>query len=491
MRQIANFAAYITALVVIGLAGCQGPQQTESTVYGLVSANDPAAGTVTLRDASSPSTRHVVDVTSEGDFRFDVSELKAPYLIRAKLAGNQTLYAVSYGPGKVSVTPGSTAAFEMAASSSSEASFEEDDEEESKKVSFEFEDAYEKLREVLAPLFNCYNITPENGHDDDAYRAMLRDVKINVADGKLVVTNRASGKVIYSASLKKLGEGVFNRSNLPAKCGTVAPTVCTAWTYSAWSACQANGFQTRTATGTPAGCTGTADQPVSQTCTYTAPACTAYTYSAWGTCSASGVQTRTVTSATPVGCDQGAAVLSQTCTYVPPPVTCTSFTYNAWGACQTNGTQTRTVATSSPAGCTGGSPVLTQTCTYVAPACDVITYSAWGSCQSNNTQTRTVVSATPAGCNQSAAVLSQPCTYVPPVQSCTSCHGAPPATGAHVFHVSNLGYACSSCHGTGYSASAQTTGTTHMNGTVNVVVSNWNATAKTCGGCHGAGSKTW
>jgi hypothetical protein len=96
--------------------------------------------------------------------------------------------------------------------------------------------------------------------------------------------------------------------------------------------------------------------------------CTGYTYSAWSACGANGQQTRTVTGQLPAGCTgapPSQPVLTQPCTYVPP--TCTSFTYSAWAQCQPDGTQTRTVMTSSPAGCVGGTPTTSQSCVYVPP----------------------------------------------------------------------------------------------------------------------------
>lgn len=51
---------------------------------------------------------------------------------------------------------------------------------------------------------------------------------------------------------------------------TGTPTACTEWTYSAWGPC-VNGVQTRTATGIPAGCTGLAPGPLTQSCTITPP----------------------------------------------------------------------------------------------------------------------------------------------------------------------------------------------------------------------------
>ena len=74
----------------------------------------------------------------------------------------------------------------------------------------------------------------------------------------------------------------------------------------------------------------------------------------------------------------------------------------------------------------------------------------------------------------------------PPAPACGSCHAIPPATGAHVFHVSSLGYGCDKCHGAGYS-STTVNAATHNNGVKNVSLSVWNATTRTCASyCHAA-----
>ena len=246
---------------------------------------------------------------------------------------------------------------------------------------------------ALAPLFDEYGLQyPIVVGDDDASAGLirfLRAVRITLSGGDVVLTNRATGGVIYSAPLSDLAEGSFDPANLPTSGATPPP----------------------------------------------APTCTSFTYSAWGACPSSGTQTRTVLTSSPSGCTGGSPVTSQSCTSVPPTpppsTTCTSFTYSAWGACQPNDTQTRTVLVASPSGCTGGSPVTSQACTYVPPvtAC-TYTYSAWGACQSNGTQARTVVSSSPTGCT-GTPVLTQSCTYAAPnpvtfqdvVSSCTMCHG--------------------------------------------------------------------
>ncbi|ABS26029.1 CxxxxCH/CxxCH domain-containing protein [Anaeromyxobacter sp. Fw109-5] len=69
-------------------------------------------------------------------------------------------------------------------------------------------------------------------------------------------------------------------------------------------------------------------------------------------------------------------------------------------------------------------------------------------------------------------------------QSCNQCHGVPPASGEHFEHSE---YACSRCHGTGYSTTT-TNAMTHMNSVADVPFAFYNRTTRTCSstGCHGA-----
>jgi hypothetical protein len=72
--------------------------------------------------------------------------------------------------------------------------------------------------------------------------------------------------------------------------------------------------------------------------------------------------------------------------------------------------------------------------------------------------------------------------------SCTTCHGAPPATGDHAKH--NTRFGCATCHGAGYTSTAAVLAT-HRNGVKEVIASvGWNAAGATCtNSCHGA--STW
>ncbi|HEY8076651.1 MAG TPA: CxxxxCH/CxxCH domain-containing protein [Labilithrix sp.] len=66
--------------------------------------------------------------------------------------------------------------------------------------------------------------------------------------------------------------------------------------------------------------------------------------------------------------------------------------------------------------------------------------------------------------------------------ACNSCHALPPATPEH----SNPALACSTCHGAGYDAVAQTVNKqTHINGIIEV-----NSASMTCSSCHGDSAGT-
>jgi len=441
--NILLFFAVTLSLIVSGCGSANSPttssatNASQSTVYGVASLDTTTDGTVSVKDSSATPQEKTVAISSNGSYTADVSGLTAPFVLKAsgtdQAGENNVLYSLSTNGGRANINQVSDTAVAAAADDQNADRtilYSRFNHYENHRTSDKFEEVINSLRTVLAPLFALYQVSgnpvtddegDDNDHSGSGLRAMLRDVQFKVTNGNVIVTNKATGGIIFSGSLKDLASGTFYPENMPA--GPGGATACT-YTYSDWGVCQSDSTQLRTMlTSTPTGCTGT---PVlSQACTYVPPTsstCT-YNYSGWGACQSNNTQTRT-TSSSPAGC-AGTPVLSQACTYVAP--TCT-YTYNAWGACQSDNTQTRTTASSSPAGCTG-TPVLSQACTYVAPTCTSFTYSGWGTC-TNGTQTRTIATSSPTGCTGGTpAALSQSCTSPSTVtlanvtSSCTGCHG--------------------------------------------------------------------
>lgn len=83
-------------------------------------------------------------------------------------------------------------------------------------------------------------------------------------------------------------------------------------------------------------------------------------------------------------------------------------------------------------------------------------------------------------------------TWTGAAMTCTSCHGAPPASGDHGR--GDHQFACSNCHGTGYTANAVNKAL-HLNGQKNAGgpgsnITTWNPATRSCTPtCHG--NETW
>ena len=477
-----------TVLVACGSSAPDG-NATSTSLSGVVAGDAASTGAVQLRDVSGQKLVSTTD--DQQSFQFDVGGLTAPFTLRATLSNGKTVSGVAPGPGVVSVDALSTVAFR--GSDDGEEAGDDDKAADSTRQG-RFSALLTQLQTVMAPLFSCYGITSTTGPRDPAWRTLFAEVRFDIEDGRVKVTSRQSGAVIFSASLRAISQGTFTAANLPARCaGTPPPAACTSFTYSDWGTCQANGTQQRTVTSaTPAGCDRSA-AILTQACTPTPTACTSWTYSAWGTCRADGTQTRTATGL-PSGCtgtpDQG---LTQTCT---PASTAALSAVSVTPTSVTGGSSATGTVTLTATAPTGGAVVTLSSSSSAATVPASVTVPAGAATATFAVSTVAVSAAASARITASYGGVSVAATLTvnaPAALTCTSCHGTNgPTTGRHTFHVVSQGFACSNCHGAGYDFAARTVNTaTHQDGIVEVTVSNWNATAKTCGGCHSAGSRTW
>jgi hypothetical protein len=316
-----GIAAALAAALVAVVAACGHGEDVESAVTGMALFDGPITGRVSLNDSSSQEQRRTVTSGEDGSFTFEVAGLTPPYEVEVEWdAGGSPskLFAIAEGNASVDVNPITDAVF--AAASARDGDDHRSVSEERMETARRARNILVQLQTVLAPLFERYGIT-NPATDRTAVRELLEDVRVRRDDGVVTMTSRATQELIFRGSIRDLSAGTFYPENMPA--GPGAPP--------------------------PAG------------------TCTAFTYSAWGACQSNSTQTRSVLTASPSGCTGGSPVVSQACTYTPPVTTCSAFTYSAWGACESNSTQTRSVLTSSPSGCTGGSPVVSQACTYTPP----------------------------------------------------------------------------------------------------------------------------
>jgi mono/diheme cytochrome c family protein len=440
------------------------PASSSQTVSGVAAAGKAISGTVTLKDSSSPSRIKTTVTGADGSFHLSVDGLKPPFILNVQWKDENAvtlrLHSLAKRHGKANINPLSDVIVAGAGADDPTMVFDSNDPAAIQAAAAQLMSALESLRTVLAPMFKLYGYDKDPIEDDfeadhTGLDALFDDVRIYAASGLIIVRNKRTNGLIFSAPITDIASGTFYQNNLPVQPGTLngaalyantcagchgalatsAKKGATAAEIHAAIAANAGGM------GALSSLTALEIQAIATALAVTPPTPidgAALYSSKCGSChgalatsskrgaTASAIQSAITANRGGMGslsaltADQIAAIAAALATTsTPPPAACT-YTYDAWGTCQSNGTQTRNVLSSTPAGCTG-TPVVSQACTYVppSPAACTYTYNAWGACQSSNTQTRTVATSSPAGC-VGIPLLTQSCNYVPPVTACTS-----------------------------------------------------------------------
>jgi hypothetical protein len=114
VKSITLFAA--TALLVSACGGgsdsvSTAPAPRATTLSGTAAAGAPIIGTVTIKDSASPANTKFVTIAADGNYSVDVSDLTAPYMVRADgyVGGNEYhLYSAGTAAdvgGTINITP--------------------------------------------------------------------------------------------------------------------------------------------------------------------------------------------------------------------------------------------------------------------------------------------------------------------------------------------------------------------------------------------------
>jgi hypothetical protein len=128
MRNLKRLGLLLGAVssVLVLLSSCgdsssQQPSQQQqqppaaTTVWGTVT-DVPPGSTVTLKDSSSTPQLRTTTPGANGEFSFDVSNLEAPFLLKAESAdGNTRLYSVAPDRGQANINALTHAAMDTAA----------------------------------------------------------------------------------------------------------------------------------------------------------------------------------------------------------------------------------------------------------------------------------------------------------------------------------------------------------------------------------------
>lgn len=233
------FSVFSVLLLALGLAGCGGGSGELSTevVSGVAAVGLPLTGEVTLKDASDREKVAVID--KDGSFAFDVTDMKAPFVLRAKGSAEgkeYKLHSFAEKSGIANVNPLSDAIVASAAEvdDPSEA-YEDHDGKHRKRIKENLSRTVNRFLTKLQPLLARYNAT----HTDPITTRFIAnhldldklfdDVRIRITDGVLSLVNEKSGALIYSGSLTDIANGNFYPENIPpAPTAPAAPTGVTA-----------------------------------------------------------------------------------------------------------------------------------------------------------------------------------------------------------------------------------------------------------------------
>ncbi|MBE0624365.1 MAG: fibronectin type III domain-containing protein [Burkholderiales bacterium] len=227
--------ALLGLLFVGGLiAGCgSGGGSGESAavssqlVSGVAATGSPLAGQVTLRDSSPERRDKVTVLAGDGSFSIDVSNMQAPFLLRATGTADgvsRTLYSFAGQPGRANINPLSSVALANAAGVDDPAAvFDHSDAAALDKLKSGMPAAVATLQSKLQPLLTAFGA----GSSDpvrDTFRAdhtgldaVFDSVRIVLDKGTLTITNATTGALIFSARVKDFEDGSFtdNDDDLP------------------------------------------------------------------------------------------------------------------------------------------------------------------------------------------------------------------------------------------------------------------------------------
>lgn len=211
--------AFVLGLTGLGCGSSSTPgSSTAPIVAGLASADSPVSS-VGLKDSSSSASLRTTTPDATGRFTFDVAGLSPPFFLKAD-AESGAVYAIASRGGTANVNPITTAA---CAGSSAREDAEDGEDGRSGKDSHSSEkigDVIRELSNVLRPLFDLYGIKRIGEDDEDRndshLRALLQDVSFTVKRGVVTVTNRTTGAIIFTGSMRHLSDGTFYPENMPA-----------------------------------------------------------------------------------------------------------------------------------------------------------------------------------------------------------------------------------------------------------------------------------
>lgn len=241
-RSLAVIAtlSVLTASALLSACGGGGGEPATQVVSGTVAVGAVLSGEVSLKDSSNPTQPKTAVIADDGSFAFDVTNMKAPFILQADgIADGKTyrMHSFAAGSGIANVNPLSDV---IVASSCDDEDKEEvyrhPDEEKLIKIKDKIEISNSDLLEKIAPLLKKFKaigkhpIKDQFKADHRGLDGLFDYVNITIIDRILTITNKETGVIIFTGSVKDIKHGRYTKDddddddddNLPQT--PVAPT---------------------------------------------------------------------------------------------------------------------------------------------------------------------------------------------------------------------------------------------------------------------------
>ncbi len=235
LKKKLSYAAALGVTVaglILGGCGGGGGGSSAQVVSGVAAAGAPIAGEVSLKDSSTPAQTKTMAIGSDGSFAFDVTGMKAPFVIRASgvSAGTTyTLHSFAPGVGTANVNPLANAAMANAAGVADPATvYASPAAGTMQQIGAQLQASVSQLMGQLQPLLTMYgaqNMDPVSGHfvaNHTGLDAMFDSTRISLVNGQLTVANGATGSPIFTCPVTSFATGSFMAGNMPVQTGVPA-----------------------------------------------------------------------------------------------------------------------------------------------------------------------------------------------------------------------------------------------------------------------------
>lgn len=229
------------------LAGCGGGSSssgsstpsvpvTTASVSGVAAAGSALVGKVYLKDSSSPSKELVTDIAADGSFKFDVTNLTKPFLLKAVGASggkNYTLYSFIIDAGVANINPLSNLALVRANGNDSlDALYNSMTTALSAPLISRMPIAINEIQSLLKQILAMYGVLSTYNFVSDSFAAnhqgldlLFDNVSFTANSGNIVISNKASAAVIYTAMSNNMLSGQINITNVPSPSTAISVAV--------------------------------------------------------------------------------------------------------------------------------------------------------------------------------------------------------------------------------------------------------------------------